>query len=199
VIDANNPKFLENALIYTADSEFESGDYRTALADYSKLASMARSSTNKQIGLMGMVRAQSKLGSFHEAARTATDLLSADNLSPEIATEARYLRAKAYQQINEVDKAMADFQAIANDTRSVYGAEAQFILADTYLKWKSYDKAEAQVKSFMQKALPTSIGWHAHSSSFRTLMLPKAINFRHDNISRVLTQTTKETNPISGR
>jgi TolA-binding protein len=103
---------------------------------------------------MGMVRAQSKLGSFHEAARTATDLLSADNLSPEIATEARYLRAKAYQQINEVDKAMADFQAIANDTRSVYGAEAQFILADTYLKWKSYDKAEAQVKSYMQKGTP---------------------------------------------
>ena len=154
VIDANNPKFLENALVYTADSEFENGDYRTALTDYSKLAGMARSSTNKQIGLMGMVRVQSKLGSYHEVARTATDLLSTGNLSPEIATEARYLRAKAYQQINEVDKAMADFQAIANDTRSVYGAEAQFILADTYLKWKSYDKAEAQVKSFMQKGTP---------------------------------------------
>ena len=154
VIDANNPKFLENALIYTANSEFENGDYRAALADYSKLANMARTSTNKQTGLLGMVRSQSKLGNYRDVVKAATDLLTDKNLSPEIATEARYLRAKAYQQINEGDKALADFQTIANDTRNVYGAEAQFILADTYLKGKSYDKAEAQVKSFMQKGTP---------------------------------------------
>ena len=61
------------------------------------------------------------------------------------------MRGKAYQQTNETDNAMADFQFVANDTRSLYGAEAQFILADTYYRWKSYDRAEAQVKEFMQK------------------------------------------------
>ncbi len=49
---------------------------------------------------------------------------------------------------------MADFQFIAKDTRSIYGAEAQFIIADTYYRWKSYDRAEAQVKKFMQKSTP---------------------------------------------
>ena len=100
---------------------------------------------------MGVVRTQSQLDNHHEAARAATDLLANSNLSPETVTEVRYLRGKAYMQINETDDAIADFQFVSNDTRSIYGAEAQFILADTYYRWKSYDRAEAQVKEFMQK------------------------------------------------
>jgi len=154
VIDAGNIKFLDNALIYTAQTEYGKGNFRQALADYSRLANSARNATNKQLGQMGVVRTQSKLGGYHEAARAATELLSNSNLSPETVTEARYLRGKAYQQTNETDNAMADFQFVANDTRSVYGAEAQFILADTYYRWKSYDRAESQVKEFMQKGTP---------------------------------------------
>jgi TolA-binding protein len=92
--------------------------------------------------------------SYHEAARSATELLESSSLSPEMLTEARYLRGKAYQHTNEVEKAVADFRFLANDPRSSYGAEAQFILADTYYRWESYDRAEAQVKEFMQKGTP---------------------------------------------
>lgn len=154
VIDAGNIKFLDNALIYTAKSEYDNGNFRQSLADYSRLANSARNATNRQLGQMGIVRTQSQLGGDHEAIRAATDLLSNENLSAETITEARYLRGKAYQKVNETDKAIADFQFIANDTRSSYGAEAQFILADTFYRWKSYDRAEAQVKEFMQKGTP---------------------------------------------
>ena len=154
VVDASSPKFMENALVYTAKEEYEVGNYRQALADYSRLSASARSTANKQIGLLGVVRTQYKLESYHEATRAATELLATDNLSPETVTEVRYLRGKAYQQAREVESAMADFQAIATDTRSKYGAEAQFIIADTYYSWKSYDKAEAQVKDFMKKGTP---------------------------------------------
>lgn len=154
VIDAGNLKFLDNALIYTAQAEYKNGNFRQSLADYSKLANSARNAANQQLGQMGVVRTQSQLGAYHEAARAATELLSKSNLSPETVTEARYLRGKAYQQVNETDKAMADFQFVASDTRSIYGAEAQFILADSYYRWKSYDRAETQVKEFMQKGTP---------------------------------------------
>jgi TolA-binding protein len=154
VIDANNGKFLDNALIYAAQTEFKNGNYRQALADYSRLANAAGNAANKQTGQLGVVRTQTQLGAYHEAARAATELLANNNLSPETVTEARYLRGKAHLQVNEIDNAMADFQFVANDTRSVYGAEAQYILADTYYRWKSYDRAEAQVKEFMQKGTP---------------------------------------------
>ncbi|MFA7390415.1 MAG: tetratricopeptide repeat protein, partial [Proteiniphilum sp.] len=154
VIDAGNVKFLDNALLYTSQTEYTNGNYRQALADYSRLASVARNTANKQTALLGMVRCQTAMESYHEAARSATELLESSSLSPEMLTEARYLRGKAYQHTNEVEKAVADFRFLANDPRSSYGAEAQFILADTYYRWESYDRAEAQVKEFMQKGTP---------------------------------------------
>ncbi len=151
VIDAGNIKFIDNALIYTSQTEYQNENWQQALADYSRLASSARNTTNQQVGQMGVVRTQSKLGNYYEATRAATTLLSNSNLSTEIITEVRYLRGKAYQQINETNSALEDFQFVSNDTRSVYGAEAQFILADTYYKQNAYDRAENQVNEFMQK------------------------------------------------
>ena len=154
VVDANSAKYLDDALIYVSAIEYNNGNLNQALADYSRLANSARNLSNQQIGQMGVVRTQYRLNNFYEASRAATILLANTNLSPEVTAEARYLRGKSYQQVNEVDKAMGDFQSLAQDTRSVYGAEAQFILADAYYRWKSYDRAESQVKSFMQKGPP---------------------------------------------
>ena len=154
VIEANSAKFQENALMYTSQVEFSNGNYSQALADYMRLANVARNTANKQVGEMGVARTQWTLKNYHEAARAVSALLETPNLSPEMVIEAKYVRAKSYQQVNETEKAMADFQSIASDTRNIYGAEAQFILADTYYRWKSYDKAEAQVKDFMKRGTP---------------------------------------------
>ncbi|HCM22088.1 MAG TPA: hypothetical protein DIC46_15245, partial [Porphyromonadaceae bacterium] len=139
VIDANSAKYLDNVLLFAAQEEFANKNYEQALADYTKMANAARNAANRQTGQLGVVRTQSLLNRYREAAQAASALLENSNLSPETATEVRYLRAKAYLQLNETDKAVADLQAIAKDTRSAYGAEAQFILADTYYRWKSYD------------------------------------------------------------
>lgn len=154
VINANNPKYTDNALLYVSNDSYNNGDYRAAVADYSKLANVARASANRIAGKLGVVRSQYKLASYTETVRSATELLKEANLSPETSTEARYLRAKSYLQSKETEKATADLQSLATDTRNVYGAEAQFLLADMYYRWKSYDKAESQVKTFMQKGTP---------------------------------------------
>ncbi|MDR1518436.1 MAG: tetratricopeptide repeat protein [Dysgonamonadaceae bacterium] len=151
VIDAGNAKFLDPALLYASQCEYENKDYRQALADYSRLANTAQNAESKQAGQLGVARSQYALQGYNEAAQAASALLDNKNLSPEIVAEAHSLRGKSYQQVSETEKAVQDFQSIAKDTRTVYGAEAQFILADTYYRWKSYDKAEAQVKEFMQK------------------------------------------------
>lgn len=176
VIDAGNLKFLDNALLYASQTEYNNGNYRQALADYTRLANVARNAANKQTALLGMVRCQSAMNGYHEAARTATELLESSSLSQEMVTEARWLRGKAYQQINEVEKAMDDFRFLANDTRSIQGAEAQFILADTYYRWKSYDRAEAQVKEFMQKGTP-----HQYWMARALIVLSDTYRDRGDN------------------
>ncbi|MGV8963237.1 MAG: tetratricopeptide repeat protein [Candidatus Saccharimonadaceae bacterium] len=154
VIEANNGKFLENALMYVSQTEYNKNNFQQALSDYARLNNVTQSLAHKQIAQLGMARANSKLNNYHEAVRAVDLLLDNKNLSPETLTEAHYLRGKAYQEVREVEKAMTDFNVIAKDTRSAYGAEAQFLLAQAYFNWKSYDKAEAQVKEFMQMTTP---------------------------------------------
>jgi TolA-binding protein len=154
VIDANNGKFLENTLVYVAQAEYNAGNFQEALAHYARLNNAAQSLAHKQTAQLGMARANTRLNNYHEVTRAINLLLENKNLSPETITEAHYLRGKAFQQVREVDKAMSDFAAIAKDTRSIYGAEAQYLMAQSYYNWKSYDKAEAQVKEFMQMTTP---------------------------------------------
>ena len=111
---------------------------------------------------MGLVRLHIHLQQPHEAIKAATALLDETNLAPDARLEATYMRAKAYKQLNETNRAIADLKAIASETRSKYGAEAQFLLAETYFHQSAYDKAEAQVKEFMQKGTPHAY-WMARS------------------------------------
>jgi TolA-binding protein len=155
VIDASSTRFMDDALLLTSQAEFNRGNFREALADYSRLANVARSTANRQIGQLGVVRSNSRLGNFHESIRGANEVLdNAANLSPETVTEMRYLRGKARMQVGETNTGIEDFQAIATDTRNVFGAEAQFILADTYFRWSEFDRAIAQVNDFMQRGTP---------------------------------------------
>ena len=154
VIDNNSEKYMEDVLTFTSQYAYAKGDFQLALRDYSMLANVSQSKEKQIEGLLGVVRTQYKLESYHESARAASDLISQINLSPEVKTEATYIRGKSFQQVNETDKAIVDYQELAKDTRSIYGAEAQYILSNIYYNWKSYDKAEAQVKDFMQKGTP---------------------------------------------
>ena len=84
----------------------------------------------------------------------ATQLLSSDKTSPEVISEARLARAKAYLATSATSKATEDLTKAATDTRSIYGSEAHYLLAETYFKAKSYDKAEQQVLSLMKQGTP---------------------------------------------
>ncbi len=156
VAESENPKYADEALLYLAADAYNTQNYREALNYYTKLANISRTSTNKSVGLLGRARSLYALNNYNEVIRPVVDLLSIANLSPEVKAEAQYLRAKAYLQTKDADKAMTDLQSLSKETRSVFGAEAQFLLADRYYRFKMYDKAEAQVKNFMQKGTPHS-------------------------------------------
>jgi len=154
VIKSNNRKYMDDALIYVSGIYFDRKDYDGAYEAYSLLNNSATTSDNKNVAQLGMLRSASQMNKDKEVVSAATALLTNSKLSPEIATEARYLRAKSNMKLKQTDDAATDLQALAKDTRNVYGAEAQYILADMYYKWQSYDKAITQVQSFMKQGTP---------------------------------------------
>lgn len=154
VISSNNRKYIDDALIYTSGIQFDKQQYEEAYRTYSKLNQVAATADNKNVARLGMLRSASLMHNDKEVINSANELLTNTKISPEIANEARYYRAKSYINTKQTDAAITDLQTLAQDSRNVFGAEAQYTLADIFYKWKSYDKAIQQVQSFMEQGTP---------------------------------------------
>lgn len=154
VISFNNPKYMDDALIHVSGIEFDNKDYEAAYITYQKLSQAASSSDNRNVGQLGMLRCAYLTQKDNEVVLAANKLLENTKTSPDIANEARFYRGKSLLNLAKTDDAIKDFNEVAKDTRNVFGAESQFILADIYYKWKSYDRTEKQILSFMKQGTP---------------------------------------------
>ncbi len=154
VINSNNPKYLDNALVFASGIEFDNKNYEAAYAAYEQLGAVASNGENRDIAQLGMLRCAYLMKKDNEVISAATKILQGTKVSAAVANEARFYRGQSYLNLKKVDEAAADLQIVAKDTRSAFGAESQFLLADMYYKWKSYAKAEKQVLGFMKEGTP---------------------------------------------
>ena len=83
-------------------------------------------------------------------------------LAPETAIEMRYYRAKACLTRHQNDTAMADLKALAKDTRTTYGAEAKYLLAQLYFDIGQSSLAEKEVQDYISVSTPHTY-WLARS------------------------------------
>jgi TolA-binding protein len=156
VLKLGSNAFTENALVHLADIQFKEKDFASALTNYTKLSSIASSKANIHTGLLGVIRSASALKKYADVLNAASSLLKESNLSPEIVTEAKYFQAKAYIALNEPNKAMPILKEIAKDTRTVFGAEAKYLVAQLYYDSKQYDLAEAEILNYIKVGTPHS-------------------------------------------
>ena len=153
-INSGNSKSLNKALALVGEIQLDKGNNQVAYSAYKEMMRTATSSEDKNTAQLGMLKVANNLNKDVEVITVATALLAESKTSPEIISEARLSRAKAYLNTGETNKAIDDLQKAATDTRSVYGAEAQYLLAKTYLKNGNYDKAEQQVLALMKQGTP---------------------------------------------
>ena len=85
------------------------------------------------------------MGDRAETVTTASALLKQSKLTPEVRSEALYFRAKALLAEGQKKAALADLTELAKDTRNVYGAEAKYLVAQTYFDEGETAKAEKEV------------------------------------------------------
>jgi TolA-binding protein len=153
-IEGGNSRFMEEALSEAADLEYDNKNYAAAYQYYNRLNLLAVKAEGKDVARIGMLRSAAQLDKDQEVVLAATQLINQPKALPESLKEAYFYRGKALINLKETDRGLADLRECASDTRYVQGAEAQFILAETYYKAKSYDKAVAQVTEFMKKGTP---------------------------------------------
>lgn len=155
-------KFAEEGLIMRAEVQFNQVKLTDALTTYKLLTEKATTADHRLFAQTGALRCAYLLKEDKETILAATNLLAEPKLSPEIANEARYYRAKAYLNQRADKAAMDDLRIVAKDTRNVYGAEAKYLVAQQLYIAKEYPSAEKEALDFINQSTPHAY-WLARS------------------------------------
>ena len=154
VLASGDTKFREESVARTAEIEYLNKDYPTALESFKRLLVVAENPENKQAARLGIMRCAVVTDQPKDALQAADELLKEPKLSPEISSEARYARAKAYIGLKQENQAMADLKEISKDTRTAHGAEAKYLLAQLYYDANDDKNAEKVLMNFIENGTP---------------------------------------------
>lgn len=154
VLDSGDLKFREEALARKGEIEYLNQDYAEALESFKTLSVIAENPDNKQAAKLGIMRSAQLTNQPLEALQAANLLLEEPKLSPEVQSEARYVRAKSYIAQKQEKKAIADLQILSKDTRTAHGAESKYLLAQIYFNQNEGDKAEKELMNFIENGTP---------------------------------------------
>ena len=154
VLESGDTKFREESWARKAEIEYLDKDYAAAMESFKHLQAVAENPENKEAAKLGLMRCAELTGQPQEALLAANDLLKEPKLSPEIMSEARYVRAKAYISLKQENKALADLKEISKDTRTIHGAEAKYLLAQLYYDNKDNKNAETVLMNFIENGTP---------------------------------------------
>ena len=154
VLESGDTKVREESWARKAEIEYLDKDYAAAMESFKHLQAVAENPENKEAAKLGLMRCAELTGQPQEALLAANDLLKEPKLSPEIMSEARYVRAKAYISLKQENKALADLKEISKDTRTIHGAEAKYLLAQLYYDNKDDKNAETVLMNFIENGTP---------------------------------------------
>lgn len=154
VIASNNPKYIDDALIFASGIEYDNKDYKVAYGMYEKLNQVTTNTANRHTAQLGMLRTSYLMKEDNHVIASANKLLENKNISADVAAEARFYRAKSYVNTNKPEVAYKDFEVVGKNTRSAFGAEARYMMAEILYKQRDFEKAEKQALAFMKEGTP---------------------------------------------
>lgn len=146
--------FTEEALVMQAEVLTKQERHEEALASYKQLQIKATSNERKRLAMIGALLSANRLNNTIEIVHAATSLLAEEKLSPEIKNEALYLRSMAYYKEQANEKALADWKLLADDIRTIYGAEASYRIAEMLYDQGDYTSTEKHILQFIDQSTP---------------------------------------------
>ena len=176
VIAAKNPKYIDNALIFASGIEYDNENYKAAYEMYEHLNQVTTNAGNRNTAQLGLLRTSYIMKEDNHVISSANKLLENKNISADVAMEARFYRGKSLRNVNKLEAAYKDFEAVGKATRTAFGAESQCLMAEILYKQKEYDKVEKQVLAFMKEGTP-----HEYWMARAVIVLSDAYKAKGDN------------------
>jgi len=155
-------QYMEEALMRSAEISYNNKDFKSALTFFRQFEQAAQSAERRNIARLGVLRSAYQTEDYSATIQGAESVVGDARSTPEMKSEARYLRAQSYLKSGRANLAMDDLKALSTDTRTEQGAEAKFRLANLYFDQKTYALAEKEVQEFAKMNTPHQY-WLARS------------------------------------
>ena len=153
VADRAPNKFGEKSLLQAARLYFFNlKDYANAEKYFARLKDFAGSQENKLEAMRGLLRSQFQLQKWPDAVTNAKDLLNEKSNSTDDKVLANMAIAKGYQVNNQCETALQYFRTAAGLTKSAYGAEARYEIANCLFHGNQLKDAEKAAFEVINKS-----------------------------------------------
>lgn len=162
VMEYPTSKYAGEAMSLSADMAYRQKEYAKAQQIYKRLADRAETPQERLNALTGTLRSAWMTADTSETISAASAILTQSKLTPELSNEAYFYRAKCLLQEKKWDDAAKDLHVLAKDTRTAYGAEAKYLLAQLYFDLNETSKAEKEVLDYIEVSTPHAY-WLARS------------------------------------
>lgn len=176
VINANNVKLTDDALIFVSGIDFDRKNYAQAYQRYKQLYQTSSNSKNKEVAQLGMLRTAFLLGNNQDVITSASSMIPKNgNNNSETIKEARFYRGKAYFAEGKYKNAIADLSIVGKKTTSTEGAEARFLVADAQYHLNEYNNVITTVEQFLKEGTP-----HKYWMARAVILLSDALTAKGD-------------------
>ena len=147
---ALTPQEFDNMTMDAAQKATSDGKFLQALTYYQQLEAQTQSPETRLTAQIGILHSAAAAKNQQLVIEAATKLLQdGSKAAPEVQAEARLLRAQTNMQQGNSNEAVADYQLLVQDTRTVYGAQAAVELAHYAYATQQYQSAEDVLTHFI--------------------------------------------------
>ena len=153
-------KYSEEAMAHASEIYYRNKQWQKAMELYAKLIEKSSDTQRKAACRVNLLRCAYNLGDA-SVTTIAREILAKDAPSPEEKREVQYYLAKSLLNENnaEAEKILAE---LARDTRTIYGAEAKFLLAQYMYEKGRYSECEKEIFEYIDESTPHAY-WLARS------------------------------------
>lgn len=145
-------KYSSLATYYRANCYYRLGERAEALAAYQTLASDP-SNPNRELTYQRLLELSYERQAYTATVTAATEVLSKAT-DAELIADAKYKRMKSNIALG--NSALDDINDLRQDTRTAYGAEAEYYYIQYIYDRNDYEAAEKEIFSFIEKGTPHS-------------------------------------------
>ncbi|MEW5847037.1 MAG: tetratricopeptide repeat protein [Bacteroidota bacterium] len=146
--------FTEQSLLRLSNIYLNQKQYEKAYTYFDNLESIAEVKSMLLDARMGKLRCAFELQRDDIMPTIAASILSTEKLSPELERETRFKLAKANYRSKKYDDALIEFSKVAQNLKTIEGAESKYMKALIYFERGEYNRTESEVFSFAETNTP---------------------------------------------